>query len=67
MKRRRWTEQTLAQRAKEDFEKVRIAARLRRETLVTVGWIAEQLQMGSVANGNTLLDHWRVTGESSHS
>jgi hypothetical protein len=40
-------------------EKVNIAARLRRETLVTVGWIAERLRMGSVANVNTLLYHWR--------
>jgi hypothetical protein len=48
--------------AKEDFEKMRIAARLRRETLVTVGWIAERLRMGSVANVNTLLDPWRRDG-----
>jgi REP element-mobilizing transposase RayT len=59
MKRRRWTDQTLEQRAKGDVEKVRIAARLRRETLVTVGWIAERLKMGSVANVNTLLYQWR--------
>jgi REP element-mobilizing transposase RayT len=59
MKRRRWTDQTLEQRAKGDIEKVKIAARLRRETLVTVGWIAERLKMGSVANANTLLYQWR--------
>ena len=29
------------------------------ETLVTVAWIAERLQMGSMANVNTLLYPWR--------
>jgi hypothetical protein len=42
-------------------EKVKIAVRLRRETLVTVEWIAERLRMGSVANVNTLLYHRRKT------
>jgi putative transposase len=59
LRRRRWTEATLAQKAKGDPEKVKIAVRLRQETLVTVAWIAERLRMGSVANANTLLYHWR--------
>jgi len=59
MKRRGWKRETLEQRAKGDREKVKIAVRLRRETLVTVAWIAERLRMGSVANVNTLLYHWR--------
>lgn len=54
-----WTEATLAQRAKGDAEKVKLAVRLRKETLVTVSWIAERLRMGSVANVNTLLYQWR--------
>jgi len=33
--------------------KVKIAVRLREETLVTMAWIAERLQMGSVAHVNT--------------
>jgi REP element-mobilizing transposase RayT len=57
--RRGWTEATLKKRAKGDRDKVRIAVRLRQETLVTVAWIAGRLQMGSVANANTLLYHWR--------
>jgi putative transposase len=61
MKRRRWTSATLEKLAKGDDEKVKIAVRLRRETLVTVAWIAERLRMGSVANVNTLLYHWRKT------
>ena len=59
MKRRRWTAETLEKLAKGHVEKVKIAVRLRRETLVTVAWIAERLQMGSVANVNTLLYSWR--------
>lgn len=55
LRRRKWTEATLGERNKGDREKVKIAARLRNETLVTVAWIAQRLQMGSVANVNTLL------------
>ena len=59
LRRRGWTEGTLRKRAKGDREKVKIAVRLRRETLVTVAWIAARLQMGSIANVNTRLYHWR--------
>ena len=59
MRRRRWTDERLEQLAKGDVGKVKIAMRLRRETLVTVAWIAERVRMGSVANVNTLLYHWR--------
>jgi len=59
LRRRGWTEAALGGRAKGDREKIKIAARLRQETLVTVAWIAGRLQMGSVANVNTLLYCWR--------
>jgi len=59
LRRRRWTEMTLEERKKGEIEKVKIAVRLRNETQVTVAWIAERLRMGSVANVNTLLYHWR--------
>jgi hypothetical protein len=59
LRRRGWIEATLAARAKGDLDKVEIALRLRRETLVTVPWIAARLQMGSVANVHTLLYHSR--------
>jgi len=59
LNRRGWTEATLKKRAKGDREKVKIAVRLRQETLVTVAWIAGRLRMGSVANVHTLLSHWR--------
>jgi REP element-mobilizing transposase RayT len=47
LKRRRWTEETLSSRRKGDSEKVKMAARLRRETIMTLKWIAERLHMGS--------------------
>ena len=59
LRRRRWKEAALGQIAKGDPEKVKIAMRLRKETLMTVAWIAHRLQMGSVANVNTLLYQWR--------
>jgi hypothetical protein len=59
LRRRHWQEAELEERAKGDRRKVEIAARLRRETMVTVAWIAQRLQMGSVAHVNTLLYHWR--------
>jgi len=59
LRRRRWTEATLGERIKGDPQKLKIAVRLRKETLVTVAWIAQRLRMGSVANVNTLLYQWR--------
>src|SRR2546426_9008620 len=50
---------TLREQNKGDLEKLKIAVRLRNETLMTVAWIAQRLQMGSVANVNTLLYQWR--------
>jgi len=55
LKRLGWTEAVLAQRRKGDPEKVRLAQRLREETLVTLAWIAGRLQMGSVAYLNNRL------------
>jgi len=50
---RGWAEQDLEERRKTDAVKVKMAARLRRETVMTLDWIAERLQMGcrhTVAN-----------------
>ena len=50
---RRWTEQDLEKRRKTDAAKVKLAARLRSETVMTLDWIAERLRMGcrhTVAN-----------------
>jgi REP element-mobilizing transposase RayT len=42
-----WTEKDLKKHRKGDPEKVRIAQRLRKETTMTMAWIAERLQMGA--------------------
>jgi hypothetical protein len=55
LKRRRWREADVEQRAKGDAGKVAFAARLRSETAVTVKWIAERLQMGAPGYVNHLL------------
>jgi len=43
----RWDESTLAARRKGDAVKVAMAQRLRRETTMTLAWIANRLQMGT--------------------
>ena len=50
-----WTEGELVERRKGDLAKVRLAQRLREETLVTPAWIAGRLHMGSVAYLNNRL------------
>jgi putative transposase len=53
LSKRRWTEADLAKRRKTDAAKAKIAARLRGETVMTLDWIAQRLQMGcrhTVAN-----------------
>ncbi len=55
LKRRRWKEEELPARAKGDKHKVAIAARLRRETTMTLKWIAQRLAMGSWNNVSNLL------------
>ena len=46
LRKRRWTEADLAERRKTDASKVKIALRLRVETVMTLDWIAQRLQMG---------------------
>ncbi len=47
LKRGRWQEADLKTRPKGDPAKVALAVRLRAETTMTVGWIAERLAMGT--------------------
>lgn len=47
MKIHRWHQATLAARANGDPGKVRIAGRLRKETTMTLKWIAQHLHMGT--------------------
>ena len=55
LRRRKWNEAQLKEQAKGDKDKVAIAARLRRETTMTLKWIAERLAMGSWNNVSNLL------------
>jgi hypothetical protein len=59
LKARRWKESDLVKRAKGDPGKVKIAGRLRAESLVTVKWIAERLRMGTASYLNNRLYRWR--------
>lgn len=52
---RGWSEAELARRPKGDAEKVGMAQRLRRETSVTLKWIAARLRMGSWSHVSNLL------------
>jgi len=59
LKARRWQESDLAKRAKGDIGKVKMAGRLRAETLVTVKWVADRLCMGTASYANNRLYRWR--------
>ena len=55
LRRRGWRPEELQARRKGDKNKVRMAARLRRETTMTLKWIAEHLAMASWTNVSNLL------------
>ena len=59
LKRLRWEERELERRRKGDPQKVRIAARLRRESTMTLSWIAQRMQMGTSAHLAHLL-YWHA-------
>ncbi len=46
LKKRGWTEQELDRRRKTDAVKVKMAARLRAESVMSMDWIAQRLRMG---------------------
>ena len=58
-----WTKEQLRERPKGDEAKVKLAGRLRAETVQTVEWVAKRLHLGSRAYANHLL--WRARKESS--
>ena len=60
LKRLRWTTAALAQRRKGDLQKLKIARRLRRETTMTLNWIAERLDMGTAGSLANLLRNTKV-------
>jgi hypothetical protein len=59
LQRRRRQEAGLTKRAKGDVGKVKLADRLRTETVMTVKWFAERLQMGTAGYVNNRMYRWR--------
>ena len=55
LRKRKLQESDLPMLSKGDLRKIEIAQRLRKETMVTIKWIAERLHMGSVAYVNNRL------------
>jgi hypothetical protein len=58
LKRLGWEQEELERRRKGAPEKVKIASRLRRETTMTLSWIAEHLRMGTKTHLAHLL-YWQ--------
>ena len=58
LKRLQWTEQDLGRRRKSDPGKLRIAARLRRETILSLQSIARRVGLGSSKSANAKLHTW---------
>jgi len=58
LKRAGWSEQDLIERRKGDPKKIKIALRLRKETTMTLSWIAHRLHMGTKTHLSHLL-YWQ--------
>jgi putative transposase len=58
LSRLRWPEEELARRRKSDPEKLAIAGRLRRETILTIRRIAVRLHLGTSRSANVRLQQW---------
>ena len=57
-----WGREELSQRRKGDAQKLRIALRLRKETTMTLSWIAQRLEMGTKTHLSHLL-YWQGRGK----
>ena len=55
MNRLGWSAEALRQAGKGNEEKVRLAARLKKETTMSLKWIAQHLEMGSWTHVSNLL------------
>ncbi len=62
LRKARWTEADLRRRRKSDPVKIGLAVQLRRETTMTLKWIAERLQMGAWTHLNKRLYERRKEG-----
>jgi hypothetical protein len=57
-----WSAQDLQDRRKGDSRKVRIAARLRRETTLTLEWMSERLCLEAATHVGSLLQRYKQKG-----
>jgi hypothetical protein len=55
----RWTESDLKKKSKSDPAKLALAARLRRETTLTLRWVATRLRLGSWKSASAKLHRWK--------
>ena len=58
-----WTEVQLRERRKRNAAELPLVVRLRRETTLTVGWIANRLNMGTRKSAASKLHHWGRYGQ----
>jgi len=56
-----WKEADLAKRRKNDPDKLALAARLRKETTLSLKWIAERVGLGTSKSANSNLHRWMKT------
>jgi len=63
LRRLKWDRKELGKRRKSDASKLAMAARLRRETTLTMREIAARLHMGSWKSLNAKLHQWRKANE----
>jgi hypothetical protein len=63
LRKRGWKEAKLSQGAKVDAGKLAVAARLRRETTLTIQQIADRLHMGSRKSVGPKLHAWKKSNE----
>jgi hypothetical protein len=61
LRRLRWTENDLTERPKSDPAKLAMAARLRRETTLTLPWVAARRRLGSWKSANAKLRRWKLS------
>jgi len=57
----RWTESELTEKPKSDPAKLAVAARLRRETTLTLAWVAARLRLGAWKNAAADLRRWKLS------
>jgi hypothetical protein len=53
-----WRERDLATRRKSDPDKLALGGRLRRETTLSIKWIAARLHLGTSKGANSNLHRW---------